>query len=224
MAHKIEPHMGMPFIERVELTSDETPPWSGMAFVLPVDSDRLSEDLKREYPHCSTLRERKHMAAIDFLRAELRLMQSKSSTPKIREDEFLATPEATSLCSDAFDDRSRRDSTSPPQSPANMAENDSASMRDIQRNESTFIPNVATTFIPPVSNSAQQFVFSVVDGHSLKPKTKRRMTREEKAAYRTTRKHGACSTCRRQKGKVRDTIVHTFGSVTYSDHIVYACW
>jgi hypothetical protein len=224
MARKMEPLAGMPLIERVELTSDETPPWTGMAFTLPVDSDRLSEDLKREYPQCSTLRERKHMAAIDFLRAELHFMQSKSSTRTFEEDEFLATPGATSTCSDALDDRSRRDSTSSHLSPVNITQDDGTLMHDLHQTETNISPNVTTAFIPSIPDTAQQFVFSVVDGRSLKPKTKRRMTREEKAAYRTTRKHGACPTCRRQKGKVCNSLVYTSRSMTYPMRVVYACW
>jgi len=50
--------------------------------------------------------------------------------------------------------------------------------------------------------SAQQFVWSAHDGRSMRPKTKRKMTVEERSAYKETRKRGACDKCRRQKGRV----------------------
>jgi hypothetical protein len=40
------------------------------------------------------------------------------------------------------------------------------------------------------------------DRRPLQPKTKRRMTKEEKVAYKTARKRGACSSCRHKKAKV----------------------
>jgi hypothetical protein len=209
MANKIEPGDGIPLIKRTESTSDETPPWSGITFTLPVDSDRLSEDLKRRYPHCSTLRERKHMAAIEFLRAELGLMQSKATTPTVKEDYSLATPEATNLQSDSFNSRSRRGSTSSYQSTSSKTPTESLMTRELQQGESKLVSSVATTLVPLRTDSAQQFVFSVVDGRPMKPKTKRRMTREEKVDYTTTRKHGACPTCRRQKGKVCCNFLYT---------------
>jgi hypothetical protein len=191
-------HMDTPLIERLELTSDETPPWSGLAFTSPVDSDRLSEDLKRRYPQCSTLRERKHMAAIDFLKAELCLMQSRIAISNMKQNGYLATPEATNPQSDSIDDRSRRDSTSSRQSMSSTTHTEPCR----QKIEPKTALNITTTPVLSLTDSAQQFVFSVFDGRSRKPKTKRRMTREEKVEYKATRKHGACPTCRRQKGKV----------------------
>ncbi|KAK3202138.1 hypothetical protein GRF29_161g263335 [Pseudopithomyces chartarum] len=65
----------MDFILRQQATSDELPPWAGIIFKDPVDSDTLSEKLRAAYPSCRTLRERKHQAAIDFLQEELHRMQ-----------------------------------------------------------------------------------------------------------------------------------------------------
>ncbi|KAF2446606.1 hypothetical protein P171DRAFT_262739 [Karstenula rhodostoma CBS 690.94] len=48
---------------------------------------------------------------------------------------------------------------------------------------------------------AQQFVWSAHDGRSMRPKTKRKMTVEERNAYKNTRKRGACDKCRKQKGR-----------------------
>ena len=48
----------------------------------------------------------------------------------------------------------------------------------------------------------QQFVWSAHDGRSMQPKTKRKMTLEERSAYKETRRRGACDKCRRQKGRV----------------------
>jgi hypothetical protein len=211
-----EPRPNMLLIERVQVTSDETPPWNGLAFVLPVGSDRLSEDLKRKYPHCSTLRERKHMAAIDFLEEELRQMRSKKLSSDIIEHDCPARREASSISSDAFEDRGRRVSTSSSQSPVSTTPDPMSLVHTLKQVESITAPNSATSPIPSTIKAAQQFVFSVVDGRSLQPKTKRRMTREEKAEYRTTRKHGACLTCRRQKGKVCNTTMQTSLAITYS--------
>ncbi|KAL1608156.1 hypothetical protein SLS60_003095 [Paraconiothyrium brasiliense] len=79
----------MDFILRQQLTSDELPPWAGIVFKYPVDSDTLSEKLREAYPDCKTLRERKHRAAIDFLSAELSRMQAgNSNTDAICLDNF----------------------------------------------------------------------------------------------------------------------------------------
>lgn len=52
------------------------------------------------------------------------------------------------------------------------------------------------------SANTQHFVWSAHDGRPMQPKTKRKMTLEERSAYKETRKRGACERCRRQKGKV----------------------
>jgi hypothetical protein len=159
------------------------------------------------------------MAAIDFLTAELCSMQSKTPSPVMKEDEYLATSEATSFCSD---NRSRRGSTSSRQSTSNTTPT-TFDMRDSSQVAPTTTPSIAMVVTPPVIDSAQQFVFSVVDGRSMKPKTKRRMTREEKVEYKTTRKHGACPTCRRQKGKVCHTLMYNLKSKAYSMGTVHSC-
>jgi hypothetical protein len=187
----------MSFIRRFQRTSDDTPPWNGIMFTQPVDSDKLSEDLKRTYPSYSTLRERKHMAAIDFLQAELREMKSKYPDTPVTEALYLATPEESSPYSYALEDRSRNTSVSSSFSNVNTTQEPANTNRNIHRNSSMIAPSS-----PLETNAAQQFVFSVSDGHYLQPKTKRRMTKEEKAVYRKTRKRGACTRCQRQKSKV----------------------
>lgn len=171
-------------IERVRNTSDETSPWEGISFTQPVGSDRLSDELKRAYPGCSNLRQRKHMAAIAFLQHELTQMQKANSATEVIEVEYPATPEASSLSNDNFDGSSRQSSVSVSR----------ASLQKIQA-------PTASTF----TRASQQIVFSVSDGQTLQPSTRRTMTKEEKLSYRKTRKRGACSTCRRQKGKVSIT-------------------
>lgn len=131
------------------------------------------------------------MAAIDFLKAELRDMQSRnvSATASI-EEEYLATPEPFSPLFGRFDDRRRFGSTSSLQS--SLQEE-----RIIQQSNKT------NTTTPKGTAAIQQIVFDASDGRTLQPKVKRSMTEAEKAGYRKTRKRGACSPCRRLKGKVR---------------------
>jgi hypothetical protein len=180
-------------IKRLQHTSDETPPWDGISFVQPVGSDRLSDELKRAYPGCTNLRQRKHMATIAFLQYELMQMQSAIPTSRVSESEYPATPEESSLSNDNLDDNSRQSSVPVSQT----------SLRKTQAWPGG-TPNTTQSQDPAssVAHSSQQIVFSVSDGHTLQPTTRRTMTKEEKLAYRKTRKRGACSTCRRQKGKV----------------------
>lgn len=180
-------------IRRLQITSDETSPWEGIAFVQPVGSDRLSDELKRAYPGCTNLRQRKHMAAIAFLQYELMQMQSANTTSRVLESKYPVTPEESSLSNDNFDGTSRHSSVS-------------VSQTSLQKAQAWpgGTPNTTQSQGPAASaaHSPQQIVFSVSDGHTLLPTTRRTMTKEEKLAYRKTRKRGACSTCRRQKEKV----------------------
>jgi hypothetical protein len=190
----------MSLIRRNQRTSDETPPWEDMEFVLAVDSDQLSEELKRAYPECSKHRERKHMAAIDFLRAELHDMQAGKPTSVERRNGYLTASEAPDAQNEAFDGRSRSRSPASSSSVSNVAPK--YSLRQSSVLQAATSPTTPAPPSPLRSNLAQQFVFSVVDGRPLQPKTKRCMTGEEKLAYKTTRKRGACSSCRHKKGKV----------------------
>jgi hypothetical protein len=181
-----------------------------MEFTKSVDSDDLADDLKRAYPQCATLRERKHMAAIDFLKAELHDMQSRNvSAAASIEEEYLATPEPFSPRLSRFDDRRRFGSTSSLQSSLHEE-------RIVHQNNKT------EAAAPKGSTAIQQIVFDASDGRTLQPKVKRSMTEAEKAGYRKTRKRGACSPCRRLKGKVRIFLSHLC-TKTYYFTIVHPC-
>jgi hypothetical protein len=174
--------MSRKLLIRTELASEGTPPWAGIAFVHLIDSDELAEDLKRTYPEGRTLRERKHMAIIDFFTDELRQMQ------QARGGTVMAGRLALQR---QLDDRMVRHS----QSPASSTCSAMAGEPQIQQ--------VGGGVVAPTDAvSAQQFVFSAADGRTMQSKTKRKMTLDEKTAYKETRRRGACSKCKRQKGKV----------------------
>jgi hypothetical protein len=201
MTHKPEPRSVLSLIERVKCTSDETPPWDGIRFIRPVDSDKLAEDLKQAYPDCSTLRERKHMAAIDFLKIELHQIQTGNVATNFgKRSDHLTTPNASSYCTDTSDAHSRQDCLSTPRSQAITTQNSTSYMRQPEPEETSLSSN--SFFVPSNVTPASQIVFSASDGRTLQLHTKRRMTKEEKVTYRKIRKRGACITCRRQKGKV----------------------
>ncbi|KAH8725437.1 hypothetical protein GQ44DRAFT_217010 [Phaeosphaeriaceae sp. PMI808] len=196
---EFDPYVAMALIKRVERTSDETPPWKGIIFTLPVGSDVLSEELKRAHPGCSTLRERKHMAAIEFLQAELRQMQSPVDITAQNGD--IATPDASSIYSDPLDGCSSLESVSMRRSPSTTTK-DLPTVEAMQQKDLTPASTHLSPSMSSIINPAQQFVFSLIDGRPQQPKnSKRRMTRDEKIAYKKTRKRGACPRCRRQKGK-----------------------
>ncbi|KAF2638839.1 hypothetical protein P280DRAFT_63413 [Massarina eburnea CBS 473.64] len=199
----------MDFIHRHQRTTDETPPWNGIVFKLPVDSDELAEKLKIAYPNCRTLRERKHQATSDFFAEELKRMQSKDLTPftttNSAEPSVSDYPQdASKAYSQAFSDRSRPQSASGYTSPSVAGSVDSPLVERAKPSISISTsprmqPSTAPTMM--MSTNAQQFVWSAHDGKSLRPKTKRKMTLEERSAYKETRKRGACDKCRRQKGR-----------------------
>lgn len=197
MANEDDSHPIAALIRRVKNTSDDSPPWTGIAFTMPVDSDKLADELRRAYPEYSTLRERKHMAAIDFLKNELSLIHQETS-------ESAASKEYEVAPSQDFDPfpydpevRGWRGSVS--SSPYLVSTNQDALplKHDLLRSGAQ-----GTNAATKVTGSAQELVFSVSDGRPMQLKTKRRMTKEEKVVYRKTRKRGACSRCRRQKEKV----------------------
>lgn len=192
----------MSLIRRFQLTSDATPPWAGLSFTPPVASDALHEELKKIYPAYTTLRERKHKAAIDFLTAELYEMQSRDSKPVAEHYPPHASSEAPSIFSDALEAHSRQGSPSASESPTSSTRF-SRSVEPVLQPRDT--PPIRTPLLPtlaPTAGSGQHIVFRALDGRTLKPKTKRKMTSEEKTAYKETRKRGACPKCKRQKGKV----------------------
>jgi hypothetical protein len=175
---------------RTELTSECTPPWTGIAFVHPVDSDELAENLKRSYPRGRTLRERKHMAVIDFFREELLQMQQAGGVMPMAGGAAMYAPSAAPVLHRHVDERISRPSHSPASSTCSAA----AEMQG----HTTSMAAVAPADTVP----GQQFVFSAADGTMMQSKRKRKMTLDEKTAYKETRRRGACSKCKRQKGKV----------------------
>jgi hypothetical protein len=202
MTRESDPRTTVPFVERVKCTSDETPPWDGIMFTQPVDSDKLAEDLKRAYPDGSTLRERKHMAAIDFLKIELHQMRSRNAaTSTDKRSEYLITPEASSFYADTSVAHSRQGSMSSSHTRASATQHPPNEVRKSDRDEPSI--SFAPIFVPSNITPTSQIVFSASDGRPLQVHTKRRMTKEEKVMYKKIRKRGACVACRRQKGKVR---------------------
>ncbi|KAH7359705.1 hypothetical protein BKA66DRAFT_225456 [Pyrenochaeta sp. MPI-SDFR-AT-0127] len=200
----------MHLIRRTQPTSDVTPPWAGMSFTQPVDSDALHERLKKAYPTCATLRQRKHMAAIDFLTTELREMQSKdqnvATTEHSADYPALASSEAPSIFSETLEGGSRQGSPSVLESPASSAHHSRSVERVLQRQDSPPASAHLVRTQPSTTGSGQHIVFSAKDGRTLQPKLKRKMTTEEKTAYKETRKRGACPKCKRQKGKCTHTV------------------
>ena len=195
----------MSLIRRTRPTDDENPPWAGITFIYPVDSDTLSEQLKMRYPNCSTHKQRKHQAAIDFLMKELRDMQSRSSdhpTPT----EFSQSQPVTPLtdqhsANEVASTGSRQHSVSSSNSPCMTTSRPAAVLADRSK-ESLEQPHSPTRIAPLTVTKSQQIVFSALDGQMMQPKTKRKMTMQERSAYKETRKRGACAKCRQQKGKV----------------------
>lgn len=196
----------MPLIRRIQPTSDATPPWAGISFVEPVDSDALHEHLKMSYPQCATFRERKHMATIDFLTAELHQMQSKgcnsTSVEHTVEYQALAHPQSPSLSSEGFGGRSRQGSVALSQMSLSSTQLSTCMEHALHDRHSSTTAARVPPMRPSTGDFGQHIVFNAVDGRTMKPKTKRKMTTEEKNAYKETRKRGACPKCKRQKGKV----------------------
>lgn len=184
-------------IKRIHPTSDETPPWAGMAFTQPVDSDALHELLKNQYPQCTSLRQRKHMAAIDFLKRELESMQNETAgtmTEMSPGDQARVVFHASHQSLEELSERKHQRSISPSLSQSSSCR--SPALLDHHPQQSPAITKIG---------AGQQHVFSIVDGLAMQPKKKRKMTPAERSAYKTTRKVGACDKCKRQKGKVRDS-------------------
>lgn len=194
-------------IRRFQSTSDETPPWAGISFVQPIDSDQLSEQLKGFYPEGKTLRQRKHMAAIDFLQRELEQMQSQtSSAPDATENADRLSTSSPRSEMHSFREPYVQDSrpqSAASQTPPSVASSQ-ASPRLAERTRQT--ANGTLTSGPPSPlkriSGSQTFVFSALDGKPMQPKTKRKMTTQERHAYKETRRRGACENCKRTKAKV----------------------
>jgi hypothetical protein len=173
-----------------------------------VDSDDLSEKLRIAYPDCKTHRERKHRAAIDFLSAELLRMQSRSSATEsasINTAEILVqepTPATSRTHVEMLSEGSEILSASGCTSPSIVEAMLSPRLAEQMRKASRATADLEQSQAKASPTTAQQFVWSAHDGRSMRPKTKRKMTTEERSAYKNTRKRGACDKCRRQKGRV----------------------
>lgn len=183
-------------IKRSKPTSDESPPWAGMKFTQPVDSDALAEYLKKLYPQCATLRERKHMAAIDFLRRELEMMQCRSLQINP------TSPQLSLISSDIDEENSSQESRSPSTAFSSLVERPEIAENSSYALESQAPLSSNSTTKNRINNTTQEFIFSAFDGRTLQPKRKRKMTEEEKKDYKRTRERGACAKCKRQKEKV----------------------
>lgn len=174
-----------------------------------VDSDTLSEKLRAAYPSCRTLRERKHQAAIDFLQEELHRMQygtpiasvtrtGSFSSPAV-EESYRNRPEVVmdNLSEEGNGQRNPEYISIVPFEPLASPKRRETGVDGCQT-----ISNVQQSKPKALAVNAQQFVWSSHDGRSMQPKTKRKMTLEERSAYKETRRRGACDKCRRQKGRV----------------------
>ncbi|KAG9195999.1 hypothetical protein G6011_01120 [Alternaria panax] len=181
-------------IKRIHPTSDETPPWAGMSFIQPVDSDALHELLKHQYPQCASLRQRKHMAAIDFLRRELESMQNETAGTSPG-DQTRISPQTSLSAPEKLGERKHQRSISP-----------SLSQSSSYRSPTLLKHHPQQSPAMKKMGTGQQHVFSIVDGLAMQPKKKRKMTPAERSAYKTTRKVGACDKCKRQKGKCTHVI------------------
>lgn len=192
-------------IRRFQPTLEETAPWTGIEFIHPVGSDQLADLLKSTYPDGLTLRHRKHMAAIDFLKGELKKMQpmftGSSSTNEQADHQSIRSTTSEFSAGDTFLVASRPQSELSHTSPS--ISSIAASPRLVERLRPATEQNERSDALPPIlATASHTYVFSAVNGKPMQPKTKRRMTIQERQAYKETRKRGACLKCRRTKGKV----------------------
>ncbi|KAF2651137.1 hypothetical protein K491DRAFT_102998 [Lophiostoma macrostomum CBS 122681] len=193
-------------IARHNAPSDHTPPWKDMAFDPPIGSDELSDRLKTAFPEGQTLRQRKYLAAIAFLQAELQQIETEDaallgpSTPSsFHNTKSLST--RTRHHSHDLLNESQRQSPASYNSPSSAQSASSPSLVDRGRSDADQDP-VADARRPSTPNArGATFVFNSVNGRTVKPKTKRKMTQQERRAYKETRIRGACVKCRKTKGK-----------------------
>ncbi|KAH7117156.1 hypothetical protein B0J11DRAFT_510154 [Dendryphion nanum] len=206
MSLTIESHQKR-IIHRYENTSDESSPWDGIAFAEPVGSDVLADLLKKAYPYVTkfvtpssegqNLRQRKHLATIDFLRGELERMKASISERELADAEDAGSPSVASLnhrdlIASSHHSISSCSSPSTPSLP-------SPQLADRDQHLSELHPDTchSSQYLP----GSTTFVFSAVDGRAMLPKTKRKMTSQERESYKKTRIRGACKTCKRTKAR-----------------------
>jgi len=169
----------MDLIFREHPTSDDAPPWKGMAFRQPVYSDAMLECLKTRYPKGDNLRERKHMAAIEFLQQELEEMRAKEAA----------------LISLFCRKGSAQDVT------LTDCQHPKSASSPYALSGSFPLPTLTDEYRLD-SNFGQEIVFSIANGPLMEGKKRKKMNQEEKEDYRKTRKLGACDNCKRHKAKV----------------------
>ena len=187
----------MDLIDREYPTSDDKPPWYGMVFKQSVYSDAMLESLKRRYPQGANLRERKHMAAIEFLQQELENMQA-SEAALIRK-----THTTNSMPDVASHDSGHQKAGSPPYSPTAQLSHPNITDRYHGRRSPT--NNVFLEQPPTIlsNTSGQEIVFSIANRPVVQRQRRKKMTASEKISYKQMRKIGACDSCKRQKAKCR---------------------
>lgn len=190
-------------IIRVEPTSDETPPWAGLRFVAPIGSDELSDLLRSAYPEGRNLHQRKHLAAIEFLKYELEKMQAPSTEGSASMEPASSvgmTPQSGINSShDAIPVDSRSQTRTCHTSPSVSGSIASPLLAERTR------PSVDQKYPAEQASmvgTTQTFVFSATDGKPMQQRTKKKMSMEERRDYKETRKRGACLNCRRAKAKV----------------------
>lgn len=189
-------------IKRISPTTDQTAPWEGVEFVHEVGSDALIEALRTCFPRYRNLRERKHAAIIQFLTAELAEMLSSNTRHASAVHTNGASGPEVAL-KDVRGSVHLHNPLSAAPSPAS-SECSSAPREDINNPTASSMPITQPSFIDPAAAThSSQYVFHAVDGRTMQQKSKRRMTAEERLEYKETRKRGACSKCKRLKGKVR---------------------
>lgn len=191
-------------IERRSQTTDRTSPWEGISFVHDVDSDDLADALRTAFPRYRTLPERKLAAIIEFFQHELDGMPHSITTPISVKTPLLSHLPGTSPTAPntPMETDDGNQSVAPSYSPASLS--NSAVFQDSKIRHSAVQAPLSRSLPadPTLAATSTQFVFSSLDGRSMQPKTKRKMTVEERLAYKETRKRGACLKCKRQKGKV----------------------
>ncbi|KAF2727070.1 hypothetical protein EJ04DRAFT_151812 [Polyplosphaeria fusca] len=189
-------------VSRERPASETEPPWVGLSYTLRVGSDQLSDQLKHVYPTLNSLRQRKHKAAIDFLLKELHSFRAEdseqaSSIPNA-DWQSVGTPRSDSKETVRLvRDSSTSQSLYSPSPSVSMSPR-TANAMSLNANQNSPLP-----LRPSSPNPAgKHFVFSATDGRAMQPKTKRKMTKDERKDYKKTRERGACDLCRKKKGKV----------------------
>lgn len=188
-------------IKRKLQTTDQTSPWDGICFVHDVDSDDLADALRTAFPRCRTLRERKLAATIDFFQHELAATYHGDNIPVSMKTPPLSVVPGMSPAAFNTPMETDEDQLSavllPPPSP--IVSRSSAAYRHSPAQTPL---SIAFPADPTLAATSTQLVFSSLDGRPMPQKTKRKMTKDERDAYKATRKRGACLRCKRQKGKV----------------------